>query len=82
MLCTPLRLLDCLGFVTPADAFEAAEDCFAAVALRFWGAALVGGGSLADWTTGDDRKTEGDGIVMVSILSQSCIETLKPTPRE
>jgi len=41
----------------------------------------VGGGSLADWTTGEDRKTEGDGILMVSILSQPFVETLKPTLR-
>jgi hypothetical protein len=77
MLGTPLRLLDCLGFVTPADTFEGAEDCFVAVALRFGGVVLVEGGSLADWTTGEDRKTEGDGILIVSILSQPFVETLK-----
>jgi hypothetical protein len=81
VLYPPLRLLDCLGFVTPVDAFEAAEDCFGAVVLRFGGVALVVGGGLADWTTGDDRKTEGDGILIVSILSQPCVETLKPAPR-
>jgi hypothetical protein len=78
VLCTPLRLLDCLGFVTPADVFEATEDCFAVVSLRFGGVGLVGGGSLADWANGEDRKTEGDGIVIVSILSQLCVETLRP----
>lgn len=63
----PLRLLDCLGFVPPLDAFGTFASCFALVDLHF-GGAVVGGG-FAGWITGDDKKADGDGIVIVSILS-------------
>lgn len=42
--------------------------------FRFGG----GGGSGAGFITGEDRKTEGDGIVMVSILTTSLGDTLTP----
>ena len=35
-----------------------------------------GGGSGAGFITGEERKTEGDGIVMVSILTASLADTL------
>ncbi len=64
----PLRLLDCLGFVTPVDAFELLADCFAVVDLRFCAVVVVGGG-FADSITSVGKKADGDGIVIVSILS-------------
>jgi hypothetical protein len=79
--CTPLRLLDCFGFVTPEGVLEAPEDCLAVVDLRFCDVILLEGGSLADWTTGEDRKADGDGMVIVSILSQSNVDTLIPALR-
>jgi hypothetical protein len=73
--------LDCFGFVTPAGVLEVLEEGFAVVGLRFCDAVLVEGGSLADWTTGEDRKADGDGMVIVSILSQYYVDTLIPASR-
>lgn len=80
-MCTPLRLLDCLGFVTPVEVLDGPEDCFAVVGLCFCDVVLVEGGSLADWTTGEDRNADGDGIVIVSILNQSYVDALIPASR-
>ena len=41
--------------------------------FRFWGGG--GGGFAAGFRTGEDRKADGDGIVMVSIVRDSCGET-------
>lgn len=63
----PLRLLDCLGFTIP-DGFLVVTVFFVAVeGLRLGG----GGGSGAGLSTGEDRKADGDGIVIVSILTIS-----------
>ena len=43
------------------------------VDFRFWGRG--GGGFGAGFRTGDDRKADGDGIVIVSIVRQSCVKT-------
>lgn len=58
-----MRLLDCLGFTTPAGFFPPAAVFVEVVGLRFGG----GGGSEAGCKTGEDRNAVGDGMVMVSI---------------
>lgn len=67
----PLRLLDCLGFTIPACFFAEPElEAFdVVVGLRFGG----GGGFGAGFNTGEDRNADGDGIVIVSILTVSYI---------
>lgn len=66
----PFRLFDCFGFTAPVSFFPPTVDLsatfFGPLAFRLGGADL-GGGSGAGLITGDDKKTEGDGIVMVSI---------------
>jgi hypothetical protein len=49
---------------------------FAAVALLRFGGGGAGGGSGAGFITGESRKTDGDGIVIVSISSISGTRTL------
>lgn len=67
----PLRLLDCLGFDIPFCFFAVLADLGVAVGLRFGG----GGGSGAGFNTGEERKADGDGIVIVSILTVSYRDT-------
>jgi hypothetical protein len=67
----PLRLLDCLGLDIAFCFFAVLVDLGVAVGLRFGG----GGGSGAGFTTGEERKAEGDGIVIVSILTISYRDT-------
>jgi hypothetical protein len=67
----PLRLLDCLGLDIPFCFFAVLVDLGVAVGLRFGG----GGGSGAGFTTGEERKADGDGIVIVSILTISYRDT-------
>jgi hypothetical protein len=43
------------------------EGFFVVAVLRFCEADAAGG-RLADWVTGEERKADGDGIVIVSIL--------------
>lgn len=66
----PLRLLDCLGFTIPFCFFAVFAGFVAGVVFRFGG-----GGFGAGFITGEDRKADGDGIVMVSIVRESCVET-------
>ena len=68
----PLRLLDCLGFVIPFCFLVVFADFVVVVGFRFGGG---GGGFGAGFVTGEDRKADGDGIVMVSIFRNSCVET-------
>ncbi len=70
----PLRLLDCLGFAMPLCFFSALADLVVAVDLRFRDGAEGCGGFGAGFRTGEERKTDGDGIVMVSIVRNSCVE--------
>lgn len=72
---SPLRLLDCFGFVTPSGVFDILAEAFAVVDLRF-GAALADGGSFADWATGEERKAEGDGTAAESMVGHSYVDTL------
>jgi hypothetical protein len=67
----PLRLLDCLGLETPFCFFVGLADLVVVEGLRFGG----GGGSGAGFKTGEERKADGDGIVMVSILTASVWDT-------
>ena len=67
----PLRLLDCLGLETPFCFFVVLADLVVVVGLRFGG----GGGSGAGLRTGEERKADGDGIVIVSILTASVWDT-------
>jgi hypothetical protein len=67
----PLRLFDCLGFSVPLCFFVALTGFVVVVGLRFGG----GGGSGACFNTGEDRKADGDGIVIVSILTASYTDT-------
>jgi hypothetical protein len=62
--------LDCLGFTTPFCFFVVLADLFVVEDLRFGG-----GGSGAGFMTGEDRKADGDGIVIVSILTASYTAT-------
>ena len=68
----PLRLLDCLGFDMPFCFLGVLADLGAVEGLRFGG----GGGSGAGLITGDERNADGDGIVIVSILTASCRDAL------
>lgn len=65
----PLRLLDCLGFVIPFCFFVVFAGFVVVVDFRFGGGG--GGGFGAGFITGEDRKADGDGIVMVSIFRNS-----------
>ena len=62
----PLRLLDCLGFNMPFCFFGVLAGLGAVEGLRFGG-----GGIGAGFNTGEERKADGDGIVIVSILTVS-----------
>lgn len=69
----PFRLFDCFGFVIPVSFFVVLATFLVDLTVfRFGG----GGGSGAGLITGEERKTEGDGIVMVSILITSLDDTL------
>jgi hypothetical protein len=70
----PFLLLDCLGFAAPFCFLGGLAGFGVVVFLRFGGEA--GGGSGAGLTSGESRKTDGDGIVMVSISSTSGTQTL------
>lgn len=72
----PLRLFDCLGLTTPFCFFAVAVFFVVVEGLRFLGG---GGGSGAGFRTGEERKADGLGIVMVSILIASGIEALTST---
>jgi hypothetical protein len=69
----PLRLFDCLGFAIPFCVLVVFADFVVAEGFRFGGGG--GGGSGAGFITGEDRNADGDGIVMVSIFRNSCVET-------
>lgn len=71
----PLRLLDCLGFATPLFFLGALAAFAVVVGFRFGGVG-EGGGSGAGLITGESRKTDGEGIVIVSISSTSGTRTL------
>lgn len=66
----PLRLLDCLGFTIPAGFFAVTAGLVVVEGLRL-GVGGGGGGSGAGLRTGEERKADGDGIVIVSILKVS-----------
>ena len=68
----PLRLLDCFGFIIPLCFLVVFVDFVVVVCFRFGGG---GGGFGAGFITGEDRKADGDGIVMVSIFRNSCVAT-------
>lgn len=74
----PLRLLDCLGLIIPFDFLVVPAEVLVVVDLRFCGG---GGGGLdsADSSTGDDKKADGEGIVIVSILMALYRETWAST---
>jgi hypothetical protein len=71
MLNIPLRLLDCLGFDILSCFLVVLTDLVVVEGLRFGG----GGGSGAGFKTGEERNADGDGIVMVSILTGSYPDT-------
>lgn len=63
----PLRLFDCFGFATPACFFEVLAAGLVEAGFRF---AVACWGGLADGITGDDRKADGDGmVIVVSIMA-------------
>jgi hypothetical protein len=64
----PFRLLDCLGFVMPVSFFAEGLDAFEVDCFRFLGG---GAGLGAGVMTGEERKADGEGIVIVSILKNS-----------
>jgi len=66
-----LRLLDCLGLTIPFCFLTVVTGLVVVVTFRFGG----GGGSGAGFNTGDERNAEGDGIVIVSILTVSYTDT-------
>ena len=72
----PFLLFDCFGFTTaPVSFFVGLVAVFVDLLVldfRLGG----GGGSGAGLITGEARKTEGDGIVIVSILITSLGDTL------
>ena len=55
----------------PVCFFVGLADLFVVAGLRFGG----GGGSGAGFMTGEERKADGDGIVIVSILTASYTAT-------
>jgi len=72
----PLRLLDCLGFAIPFCALGAFADFGVVVFFRFEGGGGgdgcgAGAGAGAGLITGELKKTDGEGIVIVSISSIS-----------
>ena len=67
----PFRLLDFLGFVIPFSFLDAAADCLTVARLRVGGGGRrggAGGGVEAGLMTGEERKADGEGIVIASIL--------------
>jgi hypothetical protein len=58
-----------LGFDMPFCFLAVFADLVVVVGLRFEGGG--GGGFGAGFMTGEDRKADGDGIVMVSIFRNS-----------
>jgi hypothetical protein len=69
----PLRLLDCLGLTTPVLFFDVLAGGLGAVGFAFL--VVAEGWILADWITGEDRKADGEGIVIVSIMSATHVGT-------
>jgi hypothetical protein len=67
LLNIPLRLLDCLGFEMPFCFFGVLAGLGAVDGLRFGGEGAFGAG----FKTGEERNADGDGIVIVSILTTS-----------
>ena len=61
-----MRLLDCLGLVTPSAAIAAGFSASAA-ATFFFGALLRLKAGEEGWRIGDLKKADGEGRVMVSM---------------
>lgn len=66
----PLRLLDCLGLLSPVDVIALPSGCLEAEG----GDGCLEAGFLADWPRdglkdGGSRKADGEGILMVSMPS-------------
>lgn len=63
----PLRLFDCFGFAVPSifdKDLSKDFDCFFCALFETLG---ILEGIVEGWRTGDDRKAEGEGIVIVSM---------------
>lgn len=67
LLYIPLRLFDCLGFTVPSGRSLISGFGFVAVDWRLVAPLVVLARGLGDFSTGDSRKAEGEGMLIVSI---------------
>jgi hypothetical protein len=67
LLYLPLRLFDCLGFTVPSGRSFTSAFGFVAVEWRFVAPLVVLACGLGEFSTGDSRKAEGEGMLIVSM---------------
>ena len=63
----PLRLFDCLGFTVPSGKSLISGFSFVVVDWRFVAPLVVFARGLGGCSTGDSRKVEGEGMLIVSM---------------